>query len=75
SICGKTLLQALRLRGGGLNALGRHAVAGLLSSAAVEYDLTTPEVKNLVNEALTSNSYASAKNTLEDFNEQSCPLN
>lgn len=75
SVCGKTLLQALRLRGGGLNALARHAVAGLLDSKAVDYDLTTAEVIALVNGALAANSYADAHGTLVDYNEQYCPLN
>ncbi len=75
SICGKTLLQALKLRGGGLNALGRHAVAALLSSATVSYDLTTGGVIAAVNGALDSNSYSSTKNMLADYNEQNCPLN
>ena len=75
SICSKTLLQALKLRGGGLNALGRHAVAALLSSATVSYDLTTGGVIAAVNGALDSNSYASTKNMLADYNEQNCPLN
>ncbi|MBT8477887.1 MAG: hypothetical protein KJO06_03145 [Gemmatimonadetes bacterium] len=75
SICNKTLLQALKLRGGGLNALGRHAVAALLSSSTVSYDLTPGQVIDAVNGALTSNSYSSTKNMLADFNEQNCPLN
>lgn len=75
SICGKTLLEALKLRGGGLNALGRHAVAALLSSSTVSYDLTPGEVIAMVNSALEANAYSSTKNTLAGFNQQNCPLN
>ena len=75
SICDKTLLQALELRGGGLNALGRHAVAALLSASTVSYDLTPGQVVSAVNDALSSNSYSSTKNMLADYNEQNCPLN
>jgi hypothetical protein len=71
-----TLLQAAGQGGGGKNALARHAVAALLNAASsVQYDLTEAQVIALVQAAAASGNYESAKNTLEGFNEQGCPLN
>lgn len=76
---GKTLLQVLRLRGGGLKALGRHTVAALLNAAStnVSYDLTPSEVIADFNGVFpgTKADYNALKDTFEDFNEQGCPLN
>lgn len=73
----KTLVQVLGQGGGGLNALGRHAVAALLnaSSSDVDYDRTTAEVIASFNAAYASGSYDALKNVFETFNEQGCPLN
>ena len=73
---GQTLIQVLWQGGGGLNALGRHAVAALLNAASgkVDYDLTVEEVKAVFAEAYGTKQYEDAKDYLEDFNEQGCPL-
>jgi hypothetical protein len=64
-----TLLAALKQGGGGYKALGRHAVAALLSAAHpdVNYGLTEAEVIAAVQ--------AGDKDTLEMYNEMGCPLN
>jgi len=74
---GMTLLEVLWQGGGGLNALGRHTVAALLNAASgdVDYDLNVQDVINLFNGVYPGGDYFSAKNVLEDFNEQGCPLN
>lgn len=77
---GKTLVQVLQLKGGGLNALGRQTVAALLSAASadVDYDLTVAEVVAAFNSAYaTSNrqSFTSQKDVFDMLNNQGCPLN
>lgn len=74
---GKTLVQVLGTGGGGLNALGRHAVAALLNAASggVDYDRTTAEVIASFGAAHASGSYEALKNVFSTFNEQGCPLN
>lgn len=76
---GKTLLDVLKLRGGGLNALGRHIVAALLDAAApgVDYDLTPEAVISLFQGVYpgTADSYEALKNRIQGLNEQGCPLN
>ena len=71
-----TLLQALELQGGGVNALLRHAVAALLnaSSGDVDYDLTVAQVIAATNAALASGDYEAQKNIFAGLNEQGCPL-
>jgi hypothetical protein len=74
----KTLLQILKLKGGKVNALARHAVAALLNAASegVSYDLGEDEVIDAFNEAVGQGKKAieRLKNRLERFNEQGCPL-
>jgi hypothetical protein len=72
-----TLVEALRLGGGGVNAMARHAVAALLNAANddVSYDLTEAEVIAAVQAAEASGDFEGAKDLFEDFNEQGCPLN
>jgi hypothetical protein len=72
----KTLIQALNLGGGGLNALARHAVAALLNSASsgVDYPLTTAQVIAIVQTGVNSGNYESAKNQLASLNEGLCVL-
>jgi cysteine-rich repeat protein len=74
---GKTLVQVLSLKGGDLNALGRHAAAALLNGASddVDYDRSAAEVIASFAEAYASGEYEFLKNLLEGFNEQGCPLN
>jgi hypothetical protein len=74
---GLSLVQVLELGGGGLNALGRHAVAALLSAASdpVNYNLTPAEVITMFNAAFGSGNYEATKNVFAGYNEQVCPLN
>lgn len=77
-ICEMTLLEALSLSGGGQNALARHAAAGFLNAASgdVEYQFSTSEVVDMVNDAIESGAYEDVKDTLEFWNEETpCPLN
>ena len=71
-----TLLQALQAQGGGVNALARHAVAALLnaSNPDVDSDFTTAQVIALVQAAVASGDFETAKNLLAAANEQGCPL-
>ena len=49
-----TMLQAINLGGGGFNALARHSVAGLLSSASVAYPFSTDAVLTMVHNAIVT---------------------
>jgi hypothetical protein len=76
---GFTLLDALNQGGGGVAALGRHAVAALLSAAhsEVDYGLTTTEVIEKTQAALTSGSATQIEGTKNEFdalNQKGCPL-
>ncbi|MDX1578099.1 MAG: hypothetical protein R3266_06425 [Gemmatimonadota bacterium] len=64
------LLGALTLRGGGPNALIRHAAAAILNanSSGVAYSLSVGDVQNLYNVDMD-------KDALEAANEAGCPLN
>jgi len=70
-------VQVLAQGGGGVKALGRHAVAALLNttSSGVSYDLTTQEVIDAFNAAVASGNYTPLHSKLERLNEQGCPLN
>lgn len=73
-----SLLEALELRGGGVNALARHGAAAALNAngdSGVDYFYTLSEVQTIVNGALSSGEYESAKDDLAEANEQLCPLN
>jgi hypothetical protein len=77
---GKTLHDVVRLGGGGLNALGRSAVAALLNAASttVHYDYTVAQVVSRFNTALASMNRAQIENQKNEFdflNNQGCPLN
>jgi hypothetical protein len=77
---GKTLPQVAAMGGGGLNALGRQAVAALLSAASpgVDYPLGSGEVIVAVRNAVLSgdkNKIESLKDQLDAFNNRGCPLN
>jgi uncharacterized repeat protein (TIGR01451 family) len=48
NVTNPTLLQALQAQGGGINALARFAVNGLLNSTAVDADFTTAQVIAIV---------------------------
>jgi hypothetical protein len=74
-----TLFQAVKARGGGINALARHTVAALLNAASpgVSYDLFVDEVIDEFNAVYsgTKQDYNSLMNVFGGFNEQGCPLN
>jgi hypothetical protein len=62
-----TLLEAVWAKGGGINALARHAVAALLNASAnIGYPLSVDDVKTLVCDALAdgSNSAYEIRNPL-----------
>jgi hypothetical protein len=74
-----SLLDGLRLKGGGVNALTRHAIAAVLNAAhpGVAYPLTFGEVQTAVNAAFASNNRAtieSTKDMLDRFNNAGCPI-
>jgi len=73
---GLTLSEVAAVRGGGLNALGRHAVAALLNAASteVDYDRTPAQVIAAFTAAYASGDYETTKDHFEFFNEQGCPL-
>ncbi len=75
----KTLLEALEEGGGALDALGRHAVAGLLNAASpdVDYPLSVNEVIDAFNDVYpgTDEEYEDLKDDLESYNELGCALN
>jgi hypothetical protein len=78
--------QAIWASGGGINALARHATAGLLNSfggvpngdgTTVAYAYTTAQVLAMVKDAIDSGDAAqieATKNLLEAANEAGCPL-
>lgn len=73
-----TLLEALQLKGGQLNALARHAAAAYLnaSSGDVEYGFTTGEVVDMVNAAFDGSAdVEETKDALDEANNAGCPLN
>ena len=72
-----TLLAALRRGGGGFNALGRHAVAGMLSARTgeVDYPYYSFDVTTMVQEAAASGDPAAAHHDLASANELGCPTN
>ena len=76
-IASMTLMQGLNLGGGGLKALTRHAIAGLLSAAdlIVDYPLTVQGAIDLGNAGYSDPSMTgSIKNLFEGLNEAGCPL-
>ena len=72
-----TLLEALQTGGGGVNALLRQAVAGLLSAShpdVVDYPALPQYVIGPVNAALASADYeGSVRNNLESWNNSGAP--
>lgn len=76
---GKTLLEVLGLNGGGMNALGRHAVAALLNAASadVAYDLSVAQVISSFNSAYGSGNARTIerqKDLFDMLNNLGCPL-
>ncbi len=73
---GMTLHQVVQLGSGGLNALGRHAVAALLNAASadVDYAYTTQEVIDAFNAVFPGGDYEGLKDDFEYENELGCGL-
>lgn len=73
------MVQVLWFGGGGLDALGRHAVAALLNAS---HPLTSPppaidtpgEVIAAFQAAFDSGNYEPTKNMFKDANEAGCPM-
>lgn len=73
-----TLLQALGMNGGGINALMRHATAALLNASTgsgVNYGMTAAQVISAFQAAYDSGDYETQKNLFAARNEAGCPLN
>ena len=72
-----SLLDALKLGGGGLKALMRHATAALLnaSNPKVSFPYGTGDVIALFQKAFDSGAYEATKDTFEGLNQTGCPLN
>jgi hypothetical protein len=73
---GRTLRDVVNLSGGGLNALGRHAVAALLNaeSGQVDYGLSVADVIAQFQAAYGSGDYEATKDAFAALNEAGCPL-
>ena len=73
---GKTLLQVLKLGGGGLDALGRQTVAALLNSANTDlnFSYTTAQVISMFNNVFPGGDYSKLKDKFEKQNTIFCPL-
>jgi cysteine-rich repeat protein len=73
---GKTLLDVMQDGGGGLMALGRHAVAAYLNASTIDYGLTSDQVVDAFNAVFpgSRSSYIGLKNDFEMLNELGCPL-
>ena len=72
-----SLLDALKLGGGGLNALMRQATAALLnaSNPKLTFPYSTGDVIALFQKAFDSGIYEPTKDTFEGLNQTGCPLN
>jgi hypothetical protein len=73
------LLDALKAKGGGENALGRHAVAALLNAAkfgeAYPYPVNGVDgIVDMVQTAYASGDFETAKDLFAAANEAGCPL-
>lgn len=72
-----SLLEALELRGGGLNALIRQSAAALLNAASsdIEYAYNVAQVVARFQAAFDSGDYELTKDAFESANQAGCPLN
>ncbi len=72
-----TLEEALKARGGGMNALLREAVAALLNASHphINYGMYGSEVISRFATAVSQGDYEATKNTFEELNQNSCPIN
>jgi hypothetical protein len=73
---GTTLFEAVWARGGGANAMARHAVAAVLNycNADVHFCGCRTHIITAVQMAYDTGDYESVKNYLEMLNEAGCPL-
>ncbi len=71
-----TLMETLKLRGGGDNALMRQAAAALLNAGSqqLEYRYTTTEVLEMFGQAVDSHSFEPVKDLYEAANSDGCPF-
>jgi hypothetical protein len=71
-----TLDDAVRIGGGGQNAMARHAVAALLNAAHpdVDYPLTATEIILAVQNAYLTGDFRTPHNLFEGYNEIGCPV-
>ena len=74
---GQNFEQVLSLGGGGLNALGRHTVSALLSSASpdVDYAMSVADIISAFNAAYASGDYETTQIQFAALNNLTCPLN
>lgn len=72
-----TLIDAVRLGGGGERAMARHAVAALLNAGNpdVSYLYSEADVIAMVQGAYATGDFEGVKNLFEAQNEAGCPLN
>ena len=66
-----TLLAAVSAKGGGENALLRHAVAAILNAShpAIDYPMTVAQIIAAVQSAYATGNFEGVKNTLEGYNQ------
>jgi len=66
-----TLLEAVGAKGGGEQALLRHAVAAILNAShpAVDYPMTIAEIITAVQSAYATGNFETAKNLLDGYNQ------
>lgn len=71
-----TLLEGVWARGGGADALARHAVAALLNATSpdVDYALSESAIIAAVQAAFAGGNFEPAKDLLEGYNEQGCTV-
>ena len=71
-----TLIQAVNLQGGNLNALARQTVAALLNAAHpnINFPLTVDQVIEMFQTAFDSGVYGPTIELFEALNEAFCPL-
>ena len=73
---GKNLQQVLSLGGGGLNALGRHAVSALLDAqrlGASNFGMTAAGVISAFNAVYPGSDYTTLKNKFEGMSDSTLP--
>ena len=74
---GMTLRDVVWIRGGDLNALGRHTVAALLNATSgdVDYGQSTADVIHAFNAVYPEGPFEPLKDDFASYNESGCPLN